>query len=112
MVMEGDNLVELAAEEKLLQQKKMFNFRRICVFCGSQSGKKASYQEAAIELGNELVPINSSFSFLVTLVFSFLSVRFVFFSCRRNRKGSFPTPNLPKLVEVLFILKAKDFIFD
>ncbi|KAH0895463.1 hypothetical protein HID58_004067 [Brassica napus] len=30
-------------------------FNRICVFCGSSSGKKPSYQEAAIELGNELV---------------------------------------------------------
>lgn len=30
-------------------------FRSICIFCGSSSGKKASYQEAAIELGNELV---------------------------------------------------------
>ncbi|KAL5739935.1 hypothetical protein ACOSP7_028825 [Xanthoceras sorbifolium] len=30
-------------------------FKRICVFCGSSSGKKASYQEAAIELGKELV---------------------------------------------------------
>jgi len=30
-------------------------FRRICVFCGSSHGKKRSYQDAAIELGNELV---------------------------------------------------------
>ncbi|OAY42975.1 cytokinin riboside 5'-monophosphate phosphoribohydrolase LOG7 [Manihot esculenta] len=30
-------------------------FQRICVFCGSSTGKKASYQEAAIELGKELV---------------------------------------------------------
>ncbi|KAF3442725.1 hypothetical protein FNV43_RR16642 [Rhamnella rubrinervis] len=30
-------------------------FQRICVFCGSSSGKKPSYQEAAVELGNELV---------------------------------------------------------
>ncbi|AED91000.1 putative LOG family protein [Arabidopsis thaliana] len=30
-------------------------FKRICVFCGSSSGKKPSYQEAAIQLGNELV---------------------------------------------------------
>ncbi|KAF3538948.1 hypothetical protein F2Q69_00018471 [Brassica cretica] len=29
-------------------------FKRICVFCGSSSGKRPSYQEAAIELGNEL----------------------------------------------------------
>ncbi|KAH9674394.1 cytokinin riboside 5'-monophosphate phosphoribohydrolase LOG7 [Citrus sinensis] len=30
-------------------------FKRICVFCGSSSGKKATYQEAAVELGKELV---------------------------------------------------------
>ncbi|XP_034698671.1 cytokinin riboside 5'-monophosphate phosphoribohydrolase LOG7 [Vitis riparia] len=30
-------------------------FKRICVFCGSSSGKKASYQEVAVELGKELV---------------------------------------------------------
>ncbi|CAN6482586.1 unnamed protein product [Victoria cruziana] len=33
-------------------------FRRICVFCGSSSGKKESYQTAAIQLGNELVERN------------------------------------------------------
>jgi hypothetical protein len=30
-------------------------FRRICVFCGSSHGKKMSYQDAAIELGKEMV---------------------------------------------------------
>ncbi|KAM7265474.1 hypothetical protein ACFE04_003157 [Oxalis oulophora] len=30
-------------------------FKRVCVFCGSSSGKKPSYQEAAVQLGNELV---------------------------------------------------------
>lgn len=30
-------------------------FRKICVFCGSSPGKKSSYQEAAVQLGNELV---------------------------------------------------------
>lgn len=30
-------------------------FRRICVYCGSAKGKKASYQDAAVELGKELV---------------------------------------------------------
>lgn len=32
-------------------------FKRICVFCGSSQGKKSSYQDAAIELGKELVYI-------------------------------------------------------
>ncbi|KAG2310116.1 hypothetical protein Bca52824_021673 [Brassica carinata] len=35
-------------------------FKRICVFCGSSSGKRPSYQEAAIELGNELINNNDS----------------------------------------------------
>ncbi|KAF0926696.1 hypothetical protein E2562_027132 [Oryza meyeriana var. granulata] len=30
-------------------------FRRICVYCGSAKGKKPSYQDAAVELGKELV---------------------------------------------------------
>ncbi|KAL5224725.1 hypothetical protein ABZP36_011364 [Zizania latifolia] len=30
-------------------------FKSICVFCGSSQGKKRSYHDAAIELGNELV---------------------------------------------------------
>ncbi|XP_027351540.1 cytokinin riboside 5'-monophosphate phosphoribohydrolase LOG3 isoform X1 [Abrus precatorius] len=33
-------------------------FKRICVFCGSSPGKKSSYQDAAIQLGNELVSRN------------------------------------------------------
>lgn len=36
-------------------EEKRSRFRRICVFCGSSSGRKASYQEAAVELGKELV---------------------------------------------------------
>uniref|UniRef100_A0A0A9HRH5 Cytokinin riboside 5'-monophosphate phosphoribohydrolase n=1 Tax=Arundo donax TaxID=35708 RepID=A0A0A9HRH5_ARUDO len=30
-------------------------FRRICVYCGSAKGRKPSYQDAAVELGKELV---------------------------------------------------------
>ncbi|KAL6844630.1 hypothetical protein ACP4OV_025289 [Aristida adscensionis] len=30
-------------------------FRRVCVFCGSSSGKRGSYRDAAAELGRELV---------------------------------------------------------
>ncbi|PPR84989.1 hypothetical protein GOBAR_AA35723 [Gossypium barbadense] len=41
--------------ENETQQSK---FRRICVFCGSSQGKKSSYQNAAIELGRELVSRN------------------------------------------------------
>ncbi|KAM0851509.1 hypothetical protein ACQ4PT_052374 [Festuca glaucescens] len=30
-------------------------FRRVCVFCGSSSGKRSSYRDAAVGLGKELV---------------------------------------------------------
>ena len=36
-------------------ETQLSKFRRICVFCGSSQGKKSSYQDAAIELGRELV---------------------------------------------------------
>lgn len=38
-------------------------FKRICVFCGSSPGRKKSYQDAAIELGNELVQIYAMHTF-------------------------------------------------
>ncbi|KAL7170658.1 hypothetical protein ACSBR2_035522 [Camellia fascicularis] len=38
-----------------MEEETKSRFNRICVFCGSSSGKKASYQEAAVELGKELV---------------------------------------------------------
>jgi hypothetical protein len=37
---------------------KQSRFKRICVFCGSSQGKKASYHDAAVELGNQLVTIS------------------------------------------------------
>ncbi|KAK1283073.1 Cytokinin riboside 5'-monophosphate phosphoribohydrolase LOG1 [Acorus calamus] len=39
-------------EKEMMRTSK---FKRICVFCGSSQGKKRSYQDAAIELGRELV---------------------------------------------------------
>ncbi|KAF3328250.1 carboxy-lyase [Carex littledalei] len=36
-------------------EEKRSRFHRICVYCGSAKGRKSSYQEAAIELGKELV---------------------------------------------------------
>ncbi|GAB2285997.1 Cytokinin riboside 5'-monophosphate phosphoribohydrolase log8, partial [Dionaea muscipula] len=30
-------------------------FKRVCVFCGSNSGHRQVFSDAAIELGNELV---------------------------------------------------------
>ncbi|XAR64779.1 hypothetical protein NMG60_11008612 [Bertholletia excelsa] len=38
-----------------MEEERKSRFKRICVFCGSSSGKKPSYQEAAIQLGKELV---------------------------------------------------------
>ena len=49
---EGERVMEREGEMKLSK------FKRICVFCGSSQGKKSSYQDAAIELGNELVLIS------------------------------------------------------
>lgn len=39
-------------------------FKRLCVFCGSNSGNREVFSDAAIQLGNELV------SFLTTLFHS------------------------------------------
>ncbi|XP_010253717.1 PREDICTED: cytokinin riboside 5'-monophosphate phosphoribohydrolase LOG1 isoform X2 [Nelumbo nucifera] len=36
-------------------EMQLSKFKRICVFCGSSNGKKSSYQDAAIELGRELI---------------------------------------------------------
>ncbi|XAR64252.1 hypothetical protein NMG60_11024522 [Bertholletia excelsa] len=33
-------------------------FKRVCVFCGSSTGKRNSYRDAALELGRELVSRN------------------------------------------------------
>ncbi|XP_065045665.1 hypersensitive-induced response protein 1 isoform X2 [Musa acuminata AAA Group] len=50
--MEGEKgkKVEVAA----VVEEKRSRFRKICVFCGNQPGRKAIYQEAAIELGRQL----------------------------------------------------------
>uniref|UniRef100_A0A0D9W1L9 Cytokinin riboside 5'-monophosphate phosphoribohydrolase n=1 Tax=Leersia perrieri TaxID=77586 RepID=A0A0D9W1L9_9ORYZ len=45
--------VALAASNK--KKKMPSRFRRICVFCGSSPGKKASYHLAALQLGHHLV---------------------------------------------------------
>ncbi|KAH0930427.1 hypothetical protein HID58_016154 [Brassica napus] len=46
----GSYSMEIKAET--MQKSK---FKRICVFCGSSQGKKSSYQDAAVDLGNELL---------------------------------------------------------
>ncbi|KAG5542533.1 hypothetical protein RHGRI_022169 [Rhododendron griersonianum] len=39
-------------EEKLAMKSR---FKRVCVFCGSSTGNRSSYREAALDLGQELV---------------------------------------------------------
>ena len=39
-------------EEKSNTRSK---FKRVCVFCGSNSGNRKVFSDAALELGNELV---------------------------------------------------------
>jgi uncharacterized protein (TIGR00730 family) len=39
-------------------QSMKLNLKKVCVFCGSSSGKRAEYAEAAIDLGRELVRQN------------------------------------------------------
>ncbi|XP_077227268.1 putative cytokinin riboside 5'-monophosphate phosphoribohydrolase LOGL10 isoform X2 [Tasmannia lanceolata] len=46
--MEGD-------EEKSVESEKKGRFKRICVFCGSRSGNKPNFSDAALELGKQLV---------------------------------------------------------
>ncbi|KAK6147332.1 hypothetical protein DH2020_018244 [Rehmannia glutinosa] len=41
-----------------MEEDKKSRFKRICVFCGSSSGNKPTYQEAAVELGNQLKRID------------------------------------------------------
>ncbi|KAL6514304.1 Cytokinin riboside 5'-monophosphate phosphoribohydrolase log7 [Orobanche hederae] len=38
-----------------MEEEKKSRFKRICVFCGSSSGNKSTYQEAAVQLGRHLV---------------------------------------------------------
>ncbi|XP_020587449.1 LOW QUALITY PROTEIN: cytokinin riboside 5'-monophosphate phosphoribohydrolase LOG1-like [Phalaenopsis equestris] len=45
-------------EVLLNETKSSSKFKRICVFCGSSTGKKPSYQLAAAQLGHELVKRN------------------------------------------------------
>lgn len=52
-----------------MEEERRSRFRRICVFCGSSPGKKPSYQEAAVELGKELVIKKIAFFFFLLFFF-------------------------------------------
>ncbi|KAH7653791.1 Cytokinin riboside 5'-monophosphate phosphoribohydrolase LOG protein [Dioscorea alata] len=41
--------------EKGVENGKKYRFRKICVFCGSRSGNKPSFSEAALQLGKQMV---------------------------------------------------------
>lgn len=58
-------------------------FQRICVFCGSSSGKKPSYQEAAVELGKELVYIINMY---IIYMYNWLYFHSFFFLFHRPHK--------------------------
>lgn len=63
-----------AEEMENEREMKQSRFSRICVFCGSSQGKKRSYQDAAVELGGELVLfyfLFFFFSWVEGLVFGF-----------------------------------------
>lgn len=60
--METQRREEIQEVEHNLAAAAKSRFRRICVFCGSSSGKNPSYQIAAIQLGKQLV-LNFLFSF-------------------------------------------------
>lgn len=42
-------------EEAKVVAARSSRFKRVCVFCGSSTGKRNCYQDAAVELGKELV---------------------------------------------------------
>ncbi|RWV76817.1 hypothetical protein GW17_00062463 [Ensete ventricosum] len=50
--MEGEKGKKVEVAE-VVEEKRSRRFRKICVFCGNQPGRKAIYQEAAIELGSQ-----------------------------------------------------------
>lgn len=43
------------SQEKSEASKKSGRFKTVCVFCGSRSGYKPAFSDAALELGKELV---------------------------------------------------------
>jgi predicted Rossmann-fold nucleotide-binding protein len=53
-------------EGKVLKPSR---FKRVCVFCGSSTGKRKCYRDAATELGQELVNYTSCFHFVFSGAF-------------------------------------------
>lgn len=63
-----------------MEEEKRSKFKRICVFCGSSSGNKPSYQEASTELGKKTGKQSKNF------LSSFLLIIIHFLACK-NQKG-------------------------
>ncbi|CAD6218247.1 unnamed protein product [Miscanthus lutarioriparius] len=60
-----------AAENGGAGKESGSRFRRVCVFCGSSSGKRSSYRDAAVELGKELVGllnVDGYYDFLLAFI--------------------------------------------
>lgn len=53
-----DGYSDLPKSMEMEMEKARSRFKNVCVFCGSSPGKKSSYQDAAVELGKELVSRN------------------------------------------------------
>lgn len=51
-----NNRSERVMEERGGVKKKAARIKRVCVFCGSTSGNRNSYSDAALQLAQELVP--------------------------------------------------------
>lgn len=66
-------------------------FRRICVFCGSSSGHRKVFSDAALELGNELVCsfLAPSLCFTPFFIF-FLRLRLLVFVSKSYHVDDFP----------------------
>lgn len=71
------------------------------MFCGSSQGKKSSYQDAAIELGKELV-FNGSFLFIMVSMGFFFYYFWAFYACVLRNVGFF----LMGFVEILFLTSS------
>lgn len=57
-----------ASEEKTMGNGKKGMFKRICVFCGSRSGNRPSFSEAALQLGKQLVRIHMhAYNFILNI---------------------------------------------
>lgn len=61
-------------EEKAVKSR----FKRVCVFCGSSTGKRNCYRDAALELGQELVSINNTSIVQFILILLIINIFFSF----------------------------------